>query len=202
MLKELNDARTKIVDLEQTQKNDVDKLNETYHKKIELNTEEAVKRELELKHAINTQLSQIETCKSINEERTKAKNDLKSEITNNIRKESDLQEQIQSLEDELIFLRVTKINKEKEHTEHLKVLKDEKSSIIKVYTNQKGELEATICKLSGELSNQQKTSINTELKLNDQLVDNKTSLNNNIHDYAKLENSLNLKLNINQTTNE
>jgi hypothetical protein len=193
MLKELNDDRIKIVDLEQKHKNDVDKLNETYHKKIELNTEEAVKRELELKHAINTQLSQIETCKSINEERTKNKNDLKSEITNNIRKESDLQEQIQSLEDELIFLRVTKINKEKEHTEHLKELKDEKSSIIKAYINQKEELEATICKLSGELSNQQETSINTELKLNDQLVYNKTSLNNNIHDYTKLENSLNLK---------
>lgn len=113
MLKELNDARNRIVDLEQVQKNDVDRINETYHKKIESNNEDAVKREIDLKHSINTQLSQIETNKAINDERVKSKNDLKNDIINNAKKESELQDQIIELEDELVTLRMTKLNKEK-----------------------------------------------------------------------------------------
>jgi len=130
MLKELNDARNRIVVLEQTQKNDVDRINESYHKKIEFNNEESVKRELELKHTINTQLSQIETNKSINEERIKTKNDLKNEITNNAKKERDLQEQIKVLESELINLRMNKLKKEKEHQEKLNEYKTKKQQLI------------------------------------------------------------------------
>jgi len=130
MLKELNDARNRIVVLEQTQKNDVDRIHETYHKKIEINNEDAVKRELELKHTINTQLSQIETNKSINEERSKSKNDLKNEITNNIKKEMDLNDQIKVLESELVNLRMSKLNKEKEHQDKLNEFKVKKQQLI------------------------------------------------------------------------
>lgn len=202
MLKELNDARSRIVDLEQTQKNNVDKINETYRNKIELNTETAVKKEIELKHQINTQLSQIETNKALNEERVKSKESLKGEIKINIKKESDLQEQIKDLENELISLRNSKLNKEKAHTDQLNTFKNQKSDLIKQYTAKKQGLENTIKKLSEELSNQQKTCINNELRLNDQIVANKTDLNNKTHEYAKLESSLNLKLDINQTSNE
>jgi len=130
MLKELNDARNRIVVLEQTQKNDVERINETYHKKIEVSNEESVKRELELKHTINTQLSQIETNKSINDERIKTKNDLKNEITNCTKKEFDLQEQIQVLESELINLRMNKLHKERVHQETLNKYKTKKQDLI------------------------------------------------------------------------
>jgi len=182
MLKELNDARNRIVDLEQVQKNDVDRINETYHKKIESNNEEAVKREIDLKHSINTQLSQIETNKAINDERVKAKNDLKNEIINNAKKESELQDQIIELEDELVTLRMTKLTKEKKHQEHLSEFKVEKQRLIVDYTQKKYALEQTIIKLSEELSNQKKTSINNELKLNEEIVYNKTDLNNKKHE--------------------
>jgi len=49
MLKELNDARNRIVDLELTQKSDVERINENYHKKIEFNNEEAVKKRNRIK---------------------------------------------------------------------------------------------------------------------------------------------------------
>jgi len=63
-------------------------------------------------------------------------------------------------------------------------------------------LEEKIQGLSDDLSSQQKSSIDNELSLNQEIVSNKTDLNNKNHDYAKVENSLNLKLDINQTSNE
>lgn len=202
MLKELNDARNRIVDLELTQKSDVERINENYHKKIEFNNEEAVKKEIELKHSINAQLSQIETNKVINEERVRTKNEIKNEITNNIKKESDLQDQIKELEDELINLRMSKLNKEAVHQEQLHQFKLKKSQLINNYVTKKTELDGFIAKLSEELSNQQKLSIDNELKLNSEIVNNKTDQNNKNNEYAKVENSLNLKLDINQTSNE
>lgn len=68
---------------------------------------------------------------------------------------------------------MSKLNKESVHQEQLKQFKLKKMHLIEDYVTKKSELEGFITKLSEELSNQQKSSIDNELKINSEIVDNR-----------------------------